>query len=83
MTTRKFYEGHFDDDFVSAPCFFLDNKKDIRYGCLLSRGNRIRTRIYGFGDRCSTIELYPFMFIGFCNRLLYTNIGTQICQHFF
>ena len=24
------------------------------------RGSRIRTHIYGFGDRCSTIELYPF-----------------------
>lgn len=25
-----------------------------------SRGNKSRTRIDGFGDRCSTIELCPF-----------------------
>ena len=53
---------------------FFTTKKDIHNGYLSSRGNRIRTRIYGFGDRCSTIELYPFMFVSFCNRLLYTII---------
>lgn len=53
---------------------YLYNKKDIHTGCLSSRGNRIRTRIYGFGDRRSTIELYPFMFVSFCSRLLYTII---------
>lgn len=25
-----------------------------------SRGRGARTPIYGFGDRCSTIELFPF-----------------------
>lgn len=26
---------------------------------LVGRGTRIRTLIYGFGDRCSAVELYP------------------------
>ena len=27
---------------------------------MLGRGTRTRTQIDGFGDRCSTIELYPY-----------------------
>ena len=37
------------------PAFFL-----IRSHFLLSRGRGARTPIYGFGDRCSTIELFPY-----------------------
>ena len=29
-------------------------------GISFSRGRGARTPIYGFGDRCSTIELFPF-----------------------
>lgn len=28
---------------------------------IVSRGRGARTPIYGFGDRCSTIELFPFV----------------------
>ena len=32
-----------------------------------SRGRGARTPIYGFGDRCSTIELFPYDGL-FCTR---------------
>lgn len=31
------------------------------YSACISRGRGARTPIYGFGDRCSTIELFPFI----------------------
>ena len=31
-----------------------------KFAVFFGRGRRIRTLIYGFGDRCSTIELYPY-----------------------
>lgn len=53
----------------------------IQKGQVLShlsyRGNRIRTRIDGFGDRSSTIELYPFV-----TRLVYDSIEIKVCQQF-
>lgn len=36
-------------------------KRTEAFASVLSgRGSRARTHINGFGDRCSTIELYPF-----------------------
>lgn len=47
-----------------------ENNKKRTIQCVLfiyGRGSRTRTHINGFGDRCSTIELYPY-------RLLTNNI---------
>ena len=32
---------------------------------IVSRGRGARTPIYGFGDRCSTIELFPYVLLFF------------------
>ena len=33
---------------------------------IVSRGRGARTPIYGFGDRCSTIELFPYVVLFVC-----------------
>ena len=42
----------------------MHNKKDVSTKLTSTfyngRGTRTRTQIDGFGDRCSTIELYPY-----------------------
>ena len=52
---------------------------------IVSRGRGARTPIYGFGDRCSTIELFPYVLFFFpvpSNR--YYNITTcHQCQQLF
>lgn len=39
---------------------FLDSLRVGLFVKIVSRGRGARTPIYGFGDRCSTIELFPF-----------------------
>lgn len=44
------------------PCIFEKTKnRKTNVFRFFSRGYKSRTRIYGFGDRCSTIELNPWI----------------------
>ena len=40
---------------------FLDSLRVGLFVKIVSRGRGARTPIYGFGDRCSTIELFPYV----------------------
>ena len=42
----------------------------LDYQAFQCRGSKIRTHINGFGDRCSTLELYPYRHIYYSNKLL-------------
>ena len=40
-----------------------NNRKIEIFRYIRSRGRGARTPIYGFGDRCSTIELFPYILL--------------------
>ena len=48
---------------------------------IISRGRGARTPIYGFGDRCSTIELFPFEVLHEFLMPEYNSTDKSLCQH--
>ena len=54
-------EGMGSGDEIHEKKLRISLKKILALKSAISRGRGARTPIYGFGDRCSTIELFPYM----------------------